>query len=173
MVVPKLDTTSTSIFSLSISALLVRLHHGINFALVGAMIKVVQRLQDCILTLQNPVAEPLWKRLDIVEFFESALLCVWHPEEDHDQLDDIGSSGAHGIEHERKEHRQDTGLEKSRSDSPTHFYLTMGKRKDLSVVRKRDRSLSRRVEHGKDVDEHRHQRQILAHAPIQEEDLLK
>lgn len=60
------------------------------------MIKLVQKLQDCILALQSPAAEPPWKRLselvahvgsswdskDVVEFFEGALLCVWHPEED-------------------------------------------------------------------------------------------
>lgn len=181
MVILKRDITSTSILSLSISAFLVRLHHGINFALVGAMIKVVQRLQDCILTLQNPAAEPPWKHLgellahmgsswdseDVVEFFESALLCIWHPEEDHNQLGDISSSveaedtcGAHGVEHERKEHRQDTGPEKAHSDSLARSYLTMGKRKDLSRVCKRDRSFSRRVEHGEDVDKHRHQRQV-------------
>jgi hypothetical protein len=92
MVILKRDTTSTSILSLSISAFLVRLHHG--------------------------------------------------------------------VEHERKEHRQDTGPEKAHSDSLTRSYLTMGKRKDLSGACKRDRSFSRRVEHGEDVDEHRHQRQV-------------
>ena len=128
--------------------------------------------------MQNPAAEPLWKRLgelvahvgsswdskDVVEFFEGALLCVWHPEEDHDQHNDISSSieakdtcGTHGIEHELKEHHQDTGPERHVATAqpiPTSRW-ERGKRKDLSGVRKRD---TRRAEHGEDVDEHRHQR---------------
>jgi hypothetical protein len=181
MVVLNLDVTSTSIPSLPISALLVRCKHSIDSTLISAVIKVVQRLENSILALQDPVVEPPWESFgelvahvraswdseDVVELFESALLRLRDPEEDHDQRDDVGSGieaeytcGAHGIEHERQEHRQDTGPEEASSDSPAHSNLTVGKGEDFSGVCEWDWTLAGRIEHSEDVDEHRYERQV-------------
>jgi hypothetical protein len=95
-----------AILRATLSALAIILVHLVDAILVGMVaIESVQRLEDSILSLEDPAVDPIWESLgelvahvgacgdgeDVVEFFEGTLFSFRDPEENHDQCQNIGS----------------------------------------------------------------------------------
>jgi len=133
------------------------------------------------LAAQDPGFEPPWQNSealvlhedasgdteDVVELLESALLGLWHEQEQHAEGDDVETSveaekagGAKDCQHTWEGDGEDSGPEQTGRDGPRHTDLSVGQREDLGGVGERNGSFTWAVEGAEDVDEKGYQSEM-------------
>lgn len=108
-----------------------------------------------------------WGGEDVVELLEGALLGLWHPEEQHDEGENV-ETGVEAEEADWSQDRQHTwegdgengGPEETGRYSPGHTNFSVGQREDLGGVGEWNGSFSWTVESAEDVDEKGHQSEM-------------
>lgn len=79
--------------------------HLIDAGLVVSRVEVIEGFEDGVLAAEDPALDEVWEGLgqlvvhvgasghgeDVVQLFEGALFGLGHPQEDHDESDDVCS----------------------------------------------------------------------------------